>query len=240
MLTVDKLQVIYQNVILGIADVSLKVSPGSVVALLGANGAGKSTTLRAISSLLPGMDGKVVSGEITFNGKPLTKLGTREIVQLGIVQVVEGRKILPHMTVEQNLLVGANGLKSRSERLQRLEYVYELFSKLPQLKDRPSGYLSGGEQQMMLFGRAMMAKPSLVLLDEPSLGLAPLIVKQLFELVRKLAQEENIGFLVVEQNVHVALQTADYGYIMRNGRITREGAAMELKNDKNLADYYLG
>lgn len=240
MLTVDKLKVIYQNVILGVADVSLEVAPGSVVALLGANGAGKSTTLRAISHLLPGMDGKIAGGSINFNEKSLLKLGTRDIVQLGIVQVIEGRKILPHMTVEQNLLVGGNNLKSRSERLQRLGYVYELFPKLPQLRDRPSGYLSGGEQQMMLFGRAMMAKPALVLLDEPSLGLAPLIVKQLFELVRKLAQEEGIGFLVVEQNVHVALQAADYGYIMRNGRITREGAAMELKKDKNLADYYLG
>lgn len=240
MLTVDNLKVVYQNVIIGVSDVSLRVPQASVVTLLGANGAGKSSTLRAISHLLPHMDGRVVNGSIAFDGTPLSRLGTRDIVRLGIVQVIEGRKILPHMTVEQNLLVGGNGLRGRAERRDRLAYVYELFPQLPALRGRPSGYLSGGEQQMMLLGRALMAKPKLVLLDEPSLGLAPLIVKQLFQLVRKLAREESISFLVVEQNVHVALEAADYGYVMRNGYITREGEAEQLRNDRNLAEYYLG
>lgn len=240
MLSVNNLKVIYQNVILGVSDVTLRVPAGGIVALLGANGAGKSTTLRAISSLLDGMDGEITNGNIEYEGKSLLGIGTRDIVKKGIVQVIEGRKILPHMTVEQNLLVGANGLKGRKERQERLAYVYDLFPKLPQLKHTSSGYLSGGEQQMMLFGRALMAKPKLVLLDEPSLGLAPLIVKQLFELVKKLAQEEGMSFLLVEQNVHIALKTADYGYIMRNGYITREGAAEELRRDENLTDYYLG
>lgn len=240
MLSVNNLKVIYQNVILGVSDVTLRVPAGGIVALLGANGAGKSTTLRAISSLLNSMDGEIINGNIEYEGKSLLGIGTRDIVRKGIVQVIEGRKILPHMTVEQNLLVGANGLKGRKERQERLAYVYDLFPKLPQLKHTSSGYLSGGEQQMMLFGRALMAKPKLVLLDEPSLGLAPLIVKQLFELVKKLAQEEGMSFLLVEQNVHIALKTADYGYIMRNGHITREGAAEELRRDENLTDYYLG
>ncbi len=240
MLTVSNLKVIYQKVIIGVSDVSLQVPAASIVALLGANGAGKSSTLRAISHLLPHMDGRVANGSIVFEGKPLDRMSTRDIVRLGIVQVVEGRKILPHMTVEQNLLVGGNGLAGRAERRERLAYVYELFPQLPALRTRPSGYLSGGEQQMMLLGRALMAKPRLVLLDEPSLGLAPLIVQQLFQSVRKLTREEAISFLVVEQNVHVALEAADYGYIMRNGHITHEGDVEQLRSDGNLAEYYLG
>ena len=239
MLTVTNLKVIYQNVILGVSDVSLKVPDKKIVVLLGANGAGKSTTLRAISGLLGAMDGDIAAGSIEFNGNSLTELETREIVKLGVVQVIEGRKILPHMTVEQNLYVGGNGLKGQQERRERLDYVYQLFPNLPQLRDRASGLLSGGEQQMMLFGRALMAKPKFILLDEPSLGLAPLIIKHLFEIIAKLAQEQGIGFLIVEQNVHVALSVADYGYIMKSGVITREGEGSQLKEDKDLADYYL-
>jgi len=240
MLEVRNLNVIYQNVIIGTSDVSLVVPEGGIVALLGANGAGKSTTLRAISNLLSGMGGKIVGGSISYKGESLLGVGTREIVKKGVVQVVEGRRILPHMTVEQNLLAGGNGLPNKGARLERLDYVYSLFPKLQPLKSRSSGYLSGGEQQMMLFGRALMAKPDMILLDEPSLGLAPLIVKQLFEFVKKLSAEEGVSFLIVEQNVHVALKVADYGYIMRNGNISHEGEASVLLIDPNLSTYYLG
>ncbi len=215
---------------------SLEAAPGSVVTVIGPNGAGKSTLLNTLMGVIPSR------GTVQFDGREIGTLPLEERVMAGMALVPERRELFGSMAVEDNLLLGAYRqvrLRNRQWR-GRLDDVYAIFPRLQERRMQLAGTLSGGERQMLAVARALMSRPRLLMLDEPSLGLAPLIVKQLFELVRKLAQEENIGFLVVEQNVHVALQTADYGYIMRNGRITREGAAMELKNDKNLADYYLG
>lgn len=239
-LELNNLEVAYSDVILVLKGVNLSVGHGQIVALLGANGAGKTTTLKAISGLLRSEDGEIISGSVNFDGQPIQLDEPQNIVRRGLVQVVEGRKILPHMTVEQNLRVGGKILKSRAERRDMLEKVYGYFPKLPSLRDRTSGYLSGGEQQMLVIGRALMSKPRLMLLDEPSLGLAPLIVTEIFDLIGRMREEEGIAFLVVEQNAKVALQYADHGYVLENGRIMLDGSGAELRENEDIKEFYLG
>jgi branched-chain amino acid transport system ATP-binding protein len=240
LLELTNVEVVYSDVILVLKGVNLAVEAGNIVALLGANGAGKTTTLKAISGLLRSEDGKVTSGGIRFQGATIHAEEPQNLVQRGLVQVVEGRKILPHMTVEQNLLVGGKVLGNRAARRQMLDKVYGYFPKLVSLRTRVSGYLSGGEQQMLVIGRALMAGPRLILLDEPSLGLAPLIVTEIFELVERLRREEGIAFLVVEQNANVALAIADHGYVMENGRIVLYGTGAELRDNEDIKEFYLG
>jgi branched-chain amino acid transport system ATP-binding protein len=227
-------------VILVLKGVNLDVEEGKIVTLLGANGAGKTTTLKAISGLLRSEDGAVTAGSIVFKGVPIQAEEPQNLVREGLVQVVEGRKILPHMTVEQNLLVGGKVLSGNAERRRMMERMYEYFPKLRDMRGRTSGYLSGGEQQMLVIGRALMAKPRLVLLDEPSLGLAPIIVAEIFSLVKRLRDEEGIAFLVVEQNAKVALGIADFGYVMENGRIVLFGSGAELRGNEDIKEFYLG
>jgi branched-chain amino acid transport system ATP-binding protein len=239
LLELNNVEVVYSDVILVLKGVSLKVPAGRVVALLGANGAGKTTTLKAISGLLRSEDGRVTGGTIRFEGQPIEHEEPQKLVCRGLVQVVEGRKILPHMSVEQNLRVGGTVI-APAERAPMLEKVYGYFPRLVGLRNRISGYLSGGEQQMLVIGRALMAKPRLILLDEPSLGLAPLIVAEIFQLVDRLRREEGIAFLVVEQNAKVALRIADHGYVLENGRIVLEGTGPELRENEDIKEFYLG
>jgi len=240
LLELTNVEVVYSDVILVLKGVNLAVDAGQIVALLGANGAGKTTTLKAISGLLRSEDGRVTGGSIRFDGASIHTEEPQVLVRRGLVQVVEGRKILPHMTVEQNLLVGGKVLSGRPERQQMLEKVYGYFPKLVGLRTRVSGYLSGGEQQMLVIGRALMARPRLILLDEPSLGLAPMIVAEIFDLVDRLRGEEGIAFLVVEQNANVALSIADHGYVMENGRIVLYGTGAELRENEDIKEFYLG
>jgi branched-chain amino acid transport system ATP-binding protein len=219
LLQLNNVEVIYSDVILVLKGINLEVQEGGIVTLLGANGAGKTTTLKAISGLLHSEDGKVSSGSVQFRGKPIHREEPQKIVHMGIIQVMEGRKVLQHMTVEQNLIVGGNRHKSKQELKSAVDSVYGYFPGLRNLRHRISGYLSGGEQQMMLIGRALMARPKLILLDEPSLGLAPLIVSEIFHMVKKMKDEGSATFLLVEQNAKMALSIADYGYVLENGRI---------------------
>jgi len=240
LLELNNVEVVYSDVILVLKGINLAVDAGQIAALLGANGAGKTTTLKAISGLLRSEDGEVTAGTIQFQGQPIHTEEPQNLVRKGLVQVIEGRRILPHMTVEQNLLVGSKVLKDRAERKQMLEKVYGYFPKLVSMRARVAGYLSGGEQQMLVIGRALMAKPQLILLDEPSLGLAPMIVTEIFELVERLRQQEGIAFLVVEQNANVALAIADHGYVMENGRIVLYGTGAELRENEDIKEFYLG
>ena len=240
LLELNNVEVVYSDVILVLKGVSLAVEAGQIVALLGANGAGKTTTLKAISGLLRSEDGKVTGGGIQFQGVPIHAEEPQNLVRRGLVQVIEGRRILPHMTVEQNLLVGGKVQKGRVERRQMLDKVYGYFPKLVNLRARVSGYLSGGEQQMLVIGRALMAGPRLILLDEPSLGLAPMTVTEIFELVERLRRQEGIAFLVVEQNANVALAVADNGYVMENGRIVLYGTGPELRENEDIKEFYMG
>jgi branched-chain amino acid transport system ATP-binding protein len=240
LLQLTNVEVVYSDVILVLKGVNLEVEEGKIVTLLGANGAGKTTTLKAISGLLRSEDGAVTAGSITFQGSPIAAEEPQNLVRRGLVQVVEGRKILPHMTVEQNLLVGGKVLTSNAERRRMVDRMYGYFPKLRDMRGRTSGYLSGGEQQMLVIGRALMAKPRLVLLDEPSLGLAPIIVAEIFSLVEHLRDQEGIAFLVVEQNAKVALGIADHGYVMENGRIVLFGSGKELRENEDIKEFYLG
>jgi branched-chain amino acid transport system ATP-binding protein len=233
LLQLTNVEVVYSDVILVLKGVNLDVEEGKIVTLLGANGAGKTTTLKAISGLLRSEDGAVTAGSIVFKGVPIQAEEPQNLVREGLVQVVEGRKILPHMTVEQNLLVGGKVLSGNAERRRMMERMYEYFPKLRDMRGRTSGYLSGGEQQMLVIGRALMAKPRLVLLDEPSLGLAPIIVAEIFSLVKRLRDEEGIAFLV-------ALGIADFGYVMENGRIVLFGSGAELRGNEDIKEFYLG
>lgn len=240
LLELNNIEVVYSDVILVLKGVNLSVPAAGIVALLGANGAGKTTTLKAISGLLHSEDGRVTRGTITFDGQAIHREEPQQVVRMGLVQVVEGRKILPHMNVEQNLLVGGSVQTSAAERRRQLERVYGYFPRLPDLRNRVSGYLSGGEQQMMVIGRALMAKPRLILLDEPSLGLAPMISAEIFGLVDTLRREEGIAFLVVEQNANLALGVADAGYVLENGRIVLHGTREELRANEDVKEFYLG
>ena len=239
--SVNNVEVIYDHVILVLKGVSLDVPEGKIVALLGANGAGKSTTLKSISTLLKGERGEVTKGSIAFRGERVDQLTPNELVKKGMVQVMEGRHCFGHLTVEENLLTGAYTRSlSRGELKESLERVYHYFPRLKTRRTSQSGYTSGGEQQMTAIGRALMAKPTMILLDEPSMGLAPQIVEEIFEIVRDLNQREKVSFLLAEQNTMVALRYADFGYILENGRVVMEGDAKELASNEDVKEFYLG
>src|SRR5678815_1242004 len=240
-LSVNNIEVIYDHVILVLRGVSLQVPKGRIVALPGANGAGKTTTLKAISNLLSAERGDVTKGTIEFEGKRVDKLTPNELVRRGVCQVMEGRHCFAHLTVEENLLTGAFTRKaSRGEIATALEKVYHYFPRLKQRRTSQSGYTSGGEQQMTAIGRALMAQPSMILLDEPSMGLAPQIVEEIFEIVQDLNAKERVSFLLAEQNTSVALRYADYGYILENGRVVMDGDAKGLASNEDVKEFYLG
>ena len=240
-LSVNNIEVIYDHVILVLKGVSLQVHEGRIVALLGANGAGKSTTLKAISNLLRAERGDVTKGSIEFKGQRVDKLTPNALVRLGVCQVMEGRHCFPHLTVEENLLTGAFTRKlSRADVRAELERVYHYFPRLKQRRASQSGYTSGGEQQMTALGRALMAHPSMILLDEPSMGLAPQIVEEIFEIVRDLNEKERVSILLAEQNTMVALRYAHYGYILETGRVVMDGAAQDLAQNEDVKEFYLG
>jgi branched-chain amino acid transport system ATP-binding protein len=240
-LSVNNIEVIYDHVILVLKGVSLDVPEGKIVALLGANGAGKSTTLKAISNLLAAERGDVTKGSIEYRGRRIERSTPNELVKRGVVQVMEGRHCFAHLSVEDNLLAGAYTRKlGRSELKHELEKIYAYFPRLKLRRKSQAGYTSGGEQQMTAIGRAMMAKPSTILLDEPSMGLAPQIVEEIFEIVKDLNQREHVSFLLAEQNAYVALRYADFGYILENGRVVMEGAAADLAGNEDVKEFYLG
>jgi len=241
LLNVNGIEVIYNHVILVLKGVSLTVPEGRIVALLGANGAGKTTTLRAISNLLRGERGEVTKGSIDYRGERIEALSPADLVQRGVVQVMEGRHCFAHLSIEENLLTGAYTRRlSRAELDAALERVYKYFPRLKQRRGTQAGYTSGGEQQMAAIGRALMADPRMILLDEPSMGLAPQIVEEIFEIVRDLNQREGVSFLLAEQNTNVALRYADYGYILENGRVMMDGAAQSLVQNEDVKEFYLG
>jgi branched-chain amino acid transport system ATP-binding protein len=240
MLSLNNVEVMYDKVILVLKGMSMDIPKGKIVALLGSNGAGKTTTLKAISGLLKSENGEVTDGDIQFDGKKISGLDPEDIVKNGIFQVMEGRRVFEHLTVEENLIAGAHTRKDRSSIKSDIEMVYGYFPKLRMLKTRVAGYLSGGEQQMLAIGRALMAKPKLILLDEPSLGLAPLLVKEIFSIIKQISEEEGVTILVVEQNANIALSIADLGYIMENGRIVFEGTVEQLKSNQDVREFYLG
>jgi len=240
-LSVNNIEVIYDHVILVLKGVSLEVPEGRIVALLGANGAGKSTTLKSISNLLAAERGDVTKGTIEFRGERVDKLTPNGLVRMGVCQVMEGRHCFAHLTVEENLLTGAyTRTVPRAELRNDLERVYHYFPRLKTRRASLSGYTSGGEQQMTAVGRALMARPSMILLDEPSMGLAPQIVEEIFEIVRDLNSKERVSFLLAEQNTNVALRYADYGYILENGRVVMDGAARDLAQNEDVKEFYLG
>jgi branched-chain amino acid transport system ATP-binding protein len=240
-LVVNNIEVIYDHVILVLKGVSLSVERGKIVALLGANGAGKSTTLKAISNLLRAERGEVTKGTIEFDGKRVDQLTPNELVRLGVCQVMEGRHCFEHLSVEENLLTGAFTRSiGRAELKRDLELVYSYFPRLNERRNSLAGYTSGGEQQMTALGRALMARPKMILLDEPSMGLAPQLVEEIFEIVRNLNQKEGVSFLLAEQNTMVALRFADFGYILENGRVVMEGEAASLGENEDVKEFYLG
>ena len=240
-LTVNNVEVIYDHVILVLKGVSLEVPKGRIVALLGANGAGKSTTLKSISNLLRAERGDVTKGSIEFKGQQIDQLTPNDLVKRGVIQVMEGRHCFAHLSLEENLLTGAYTRRVSSAQIrQDLEMVYHYFPRLKQRRATQAGYTSGGEQQMCAVGRALMAKPEMILLDEPSMGLAPQIVEEIFGIVKNLNEKEKVSFLLAEQNTMVALRFADYGYILENGRVVMEGAADELRNNEDVKEFYLG
>ncbi|WP_189049940.1 ABC transporter ATP-binding protein [Aliidongia dinghuensis] len=238
LLTVNNLEVVYNDVILVLRGLNLKVPEGEIVALLGANGAGKSTTLKAISGLLKAEDGQITRGDVLFRGERLNGLDPDQIVRRGIFQVMEGRRIVADMTVHENLRLGAHTRRDGGVR-DDLDRVYGYF---PRLKERTglAGYLSGGEQQMLAIGRAIMARPKLILMDEPSMGLSPLLVKEVFLIIRRLARDLGLTILLVEQNARLALEAASYGYIMEQGKIVLDGTADALKSNEDVKEFYLG
>ncbi|AQR67232.1 ABC transporter ATP-binding protein [Janthinobacterium sp. LM6] len=240
-LSVNNIEVIYDHVILVLKGVSLQVPQGKIVALLGANGAGKSTTLKTISTLLRGERGDVTKGEVQFKGERVDQLTPNELVKRGLSQVMEGRHCFGHLTIEENLLTGAYTRSlSRGELKDALDKVYHYFPRLKTRRSSQAGYTSGGEQQMCAIGRALMAKPSMILLDEPSMGIAPQIVEEIFGIVKDLNHKENVSFLLAEQNTNVALRYADFGYILENGRVVMEGQAQELASNEDVKEFYLG
>ena len=240
LVTVNGIEVIYNHVILVLKGVSLAVPEGSVVAILGGNGAGKTTTLRAISNLLAGERGEVTKGTIEYRGEQIQNLNPAELVKRGVVQVMEGRHCFAHLTIEENLLTGAYTRKDKGEISANLEKVYNYFPRLKTRRTSQAAYTSGGEQQMCAIGRALMSNPNMVLLDEPSMGLAPQIVEEVFEIVKDLNSKEKTTFLLAEQNTNMALRYADYGYIMESGRIVMDGTAKDLASNEDVKEFYLG
>ena len=240
MLTLNNIEVIYDGVILVLKGVSLDVREGGITTLLGANGAGKTTTLKAVSGLLRTERGEVTKGSIELAGQRLDRLAPYEVVRRGVVQVFEGRRVFEHLTTEENLVAGAHIQRDRQRMAAGIGRVYEYF---PRLKDRravQAGYLSGGEQQMLVIGRALMSDPKVILLDEPSLGLAPMLVEEIFRIVQRLSVDERLTVLLVEQNATLALAIADHGYVMENGRIVLDGSADQLRDNADIKEFYLG
>jgi branched-chain amino acid transport system ATP-binding protein len=240
MLQVNNIEVTYMNIIQVLQGVSLEVGDGKIVALLGANGAGKTTTLKAISGLLKTEEGEVTDGSIDFDGKRIDKYSAGDIAALGITQVMEGRRVLEHLTVEENLMVFAHHRKDRGQVKRDVDMVFDYFPKIKDLRRQMSGYLSGGEQQMLVIGRALMARPKLVLLDEPSLGLAPLLVQEIYAIIQRINAEQKMATLLVEQNARAALGIADYGYVMENGRVVLSGPAEMLRDNEDVQEFYMG
>jgi branched-chain amino acid transport system ATP-binding protein len=240
MLQVKNVEVVYMSVIQVLRGVSFEVGDGKIVALLGANGAGKTTTLKAISGMLRTEEGEVACGSIDFDGQRIDRHGPEEIAALGISQAMEGRRVLEHLSVEENLLVGAYCRKDRAGVKRDVEMVFDYFSRIEHLRHRVSGYLSGGEQQMLVIGRALMARPKLMLLDEPSLGLAPLLVRDIYEIIQRINAEQKTAILLVEQNARAALGIAADGYVMENGRVVLAGPAEKLRDNENVREFYLG
>lgn len=240
MLKVNNIEVTYHGVILVLRGVSLEVGDGKIISLLGANGAGKSTTLKAISGLLKTEVGRVSRGSIHFDGQEIERSDPEELAKMGIIQVMEGRRILEHLTVEDELLVAGYIVRNKLNLSKELERIYRYFPKLKDLRHHTSGYCSGGEQQMLVIGRALMSHPKLVMLDEPSLGLAPMLVEEIFRIVKAINEEEKVSILIVEQNAVAALDLAEYGYIMENGRIVLDGTSGQLKANEDVKEFYLG
>ena len=240
MLNIKNIEVSYLNVVKVLHGISISVDDGSVVALLGANGAGKTTVLKAVSGLLRIEEGEINDGTIEWNGERIDKKSAVEIGKLGLVQALEGRRVFGHLSAEENLRVGAFSQSREKEVKSELGMVYNYFPRLEKLRKNTAGYLSGGEQQMLVIGRAMMAAPKLMMLDEPSLGLAPMVVRQIYEIIRRFNLERRTSILLVEQNVRVALDTAHYGYVMENGRVVLDGTADYLKGREDVKEFYMG
>ena len=241
MLKVNNIEVIYDHVILVLKGVSLEVPKGSIVAILGANGAGKTTTLKAISNLLRAERGDVSKGSIQFNGERIDQLSPNELVKRGCIQVMEGRHCFEHLTVEENLMTGAYTRRESSSVIRNdLEMVYSYFPRLKERRRSLAGYISGGEQQMTAIGRALMSNPQMILLDEPSMGLAPQLVELIFEITKKINEEQGVSVLLAEQNTSVALRYAKYGYILENGRVVMDGKAEDLRENEDVKEFYLG
>ncbi len=239
-LSVNNIEVVYNSVILVLRGITVEVAPGAVVSLLGPNGAGKSTTLKAISGLLTAELGEVTRGQILWGEERLNGLSAEDVVRKGLVQVIEGRLLFRHLTVEENLRVGGMVYEGGRHIRADLERVYHYFPALAKLSKRVSGYLSGGEGQMLVIGRAMMAHPQILMLDEPSLGLAPLLVHQIFEIIHEINRQEGVSVLIVEQNARAALELADYAYVMENGRIVLDGPAEQMRENEDIKEFYLG
>ncbi|ANK81950.1 MAG: ABC transporter ATP-binding protein [Rhizobiales bacterium NRL2] len=241
LLSISNIEVIYDHVILVLRGVSLEVPEGRIVCLLGANGAGKTTTLKSVSNLLRSERGEVTKGAIEYRGKRIDRLTPNDVVKLGVVQVMEGRHCFGHLTVEENLMTGAYTRRDGAGEIQKdIDLVYQYFPRLKERRSAEAGYISGGEQQMTAIGRALMARPNLILLDEPSMGLAPQLVEEIFEIVSRLNREQGVSFLVAEQNTNIALRFAQYGYILENGRVVMDGTAESLANNEDVKEFYLG
>ena len=239
-LEVNNIEAVYNHVILVLKGVSLNVKKGGITTLLGGNGAGKTTTLKSISNLLASERGEVTKGSITFNNQDVHQLDPSQLVKMGVIQVMEGRHCFEHLTVEENLLTGGYTRKSNKEVKNDLERVYEYFPRLKERRTSQAGYTSGGEQQMVAIGRALMANPTMILLDEPSMGLAPQLVKQIFEIVSQINKKEGVTILLAEQNTNMALQYAEYAYILENGRVVMEGTAKSMRDNEDVKEFYLG
>ena len=241
LLEVNNIEVIYNHVILVLKGVSLSVPKGGITALLGGNGAGKSTTLKSISGLLASERGDITKGSVNYRGQNLADMNPADLVKKGIIQVMEGRHVFEHLTVEENLMTGSyTRTEGKAAIAQDLEMVYDYFPRLRERRKSQAGYTSGGEQQMLAIGRAMMSRPETILLDEPSMGLAPQLVEEIFGIVKSLNEEQGVSFLLAEQNTNVALRFAHYGYIMESGRIVMDGPAAELRENPDVKEFYLG
>jgi branched-chain amino acid transport system ATP-binding protein len=240
MLTINNIEVVYDKVILVLKGVSLTVGAGTITTLLGANGAGKTTTLKAVSGVLRTERGEVTKGSIQLGERRIDGMRPFDVTQMGVAQVFEGRRVFEHLTTEENLIAGGHVLREKAGVREGIERVYAYFPRLKERRSQQAGYLSGGEQQMLAIGRALMSRPTVMLLDEPSLGLAPMLVEEIFGIVRKLVTDEKLSVLLVEQNAAMALEVAEHGYVMENGRIVLEGNAASLRENSDIREFYLG
>lgn len=240
MLRITNLETVYNDIILALKGISMEVPTAKIVAVLGANGAGKTTTINAVSGMKKALNLTIEDGGIEFEGKILNEMEPHEVAANGILQVPEGRRIFAELTVEENLVIGSYSLRNRKRFIENREMVYRYFPLLASRAGQLAGYLSGGEQQMLAIARALVAEPKLIMMDEPSLGLAPLVVKEIFEILERINRQENVGILLVEQNANVALSIADYGYVLENGRVVMEGPSEALLENRDIREFYLG